>query len=89
MLPEHVLPRPMPDGLRMPRGVLLLNEAFAPLVDGVITVVDSLYRTLRERGVFTHIVTVTQPGYLDRVYLCCSRRLIECPFHATSRSGCR
>jgi 1,2-diacylglycerol 3-alpha-glucosyltransferase len=64
-IPPATRRRPTPPDLRNPKGVLLLNEAFTPLIDGVINVVENLYASLSERGIYTHIVTTTMPGYED------------------------
>ncbi len=54
-----------PKGQPNPKGVLLVNEAFYPLVDGVVNVVDNLYHSLAEMGIHTHIATPTMPNYVD------------------------
>jgi 1,2-diacylglycerol 3-alpha-glucosyltransferase len=60
--PSYVQPTP---SARSPHGVLLLNEAFTPLVDGVINVVQSLQNTLQTRGIYAHVVTAAHPGYVE------------------------
>jgi len=64
-VPPALSPQPSEPDPRNPGGVLLLNEAFYPLMDGVINVVDNLYHSLYQRGIHTHIATPTMPGYVD------------------------
>lgn len=56
------------------RGLLLGNDVFLPVVDGVVRLVDSIYQHFLEtqRGVF--VVAPSQPGYQDN-----TNRIIRYP----------
>lgn len=53
------------DDVAQPRGVLLVSEAFTPLIDGVVRVVADLAESLSSAGIYVHIAASQMPGYVD------------------------